>query len=212
MVSSKDLYIFAGMIQRTFMERATYVIVCSVSLLLIIRRGFDINVTTATSSPALSVTSVSNITIPGALVDTRGQVTNAAGLKYDSFSPHLYFSEECALIIDGSASQTTIQKAINVSNHQYLYSAQHLGMVSNYSSGCENYFAFHGYYNKWKPVNLFEEKFPVAFGMLIYHQVDQFEQLFRAIYRPNNFYCIHVDDSAKKVFKDAVSGIFSFAT
>ena len=109
------------MIQRIFKKRASYVIVCSVSLLFIISGGFDINVTTTASFPALSVTSVSNNAIPGALADTRDQATNAAGLRYDSFSPH--FSEECALIINGSAPQTTIQKAINVSNHQYLCTA-----------------------------------------------------------------------------------------
>ena len=198
------------MFQSTCIKRAVCILLSSASLFLFISQVFKVNVKTDGSFLPIAATLFEHIStslVPVDTSDTSEQVFSIINLTTNNFSPD--FSEKCARIINGSAPQATIQKAINVSNHQYLYSTQHHRMVSNNSSGCENYFAFHGYYNKWKPVNLIEEKFPVAFGMLIYHQVDQFEQLFRAIYRPNNFYCIHVDDSAKKDFKDAVSGILS---
>ena len=47
------------------------------------------------------------------------------------------------------------------------------------------------HYNRRRPVNEMEANFPIAFGMLIYKQFDQFEQLFRILYRPYNFYCLH---------------------
>ena len=106
----------------------------------------------------------------------------------------------CKKIMQRNVTMSDLRHTIEKKQHQYSFTNWH----QNLTSGCENYFAFHGYYNKWKPVNLIEETFPVAFGILIYHQVDQFEQLFRAIYRPNNFYCIHVDDTAKQNVKDMV--------
>ncbi|CAF1459348.1 unnamed protein product [Didymodactylos carnosus] len=38
-----------------------------------------------------------------------------------------------------------------------------------------------------------EANFPIAFTILMYDNLFQFEQLLRTIYRPHNFYCIHVD-------------------
>lgn len=40
------------------------------------------------------------------------------------------------------------------------------------------------------------EQFPLAFSILMHDNVEQFERLLRLIYRPQNFYCIHVDASA----------------
>jgi hypothetical protein len=44
--------------------------------------------------------------------------------------------------------------------------------------------------------NARNQKFPLAFNILMYENVEQFERLLRLIYRPQNFYCIHVDASA----------------
>ena len=38
-----------------------------------------------------------------------------------------------------------------------------------------------------------EEDFPIAFSILMFKHPEQFEKLFRAIYRPQNIYCVHVD-------------------
>ena len=37
----------------------------------------------------------------------------------------------------------------------------------------------------------FERRFPIAFSILTYDNVEQFERFFRVIYRPQNVYCIH---------------------
>ena len=49
-----------------------------------------------------------------------------------------------------------------------------------------------------KPVSKLEEDFPIAFSIVMYKDPDQVERLLRAIYRPQNYYCIHVDLEAKK--------------
>lgn len=41
-----------------------------------------------------------------------------------------------------------------------------------------------------------EMKFPVAYSILLYKDVVQVEKLLRAIYRPQNWYCLHIDAKA----------------
>jgi len=38
-----------------------------------------------------------------------------------------------------------------------------------------------------------EAEFPLAFSIAMYRDVEQAERLLRAIYQPQNLYCIHVD-------------------
>src|SRR6218665_3336111 len=58
-----------------------------------------------------------------------------------------------------------------------------------------------------KPVSEEEENFPLAYSILLFKDVEQFERLLRAIYRPQNFYCIHVDKKSEKSVQDAVGAI-----
>ncbi|CAF1466413.1 unnamed protein product [Rotaria sp. Silwood1] len=50
-------------------------------------------------------------------------------------------------------------------------------------------------------------QFPLAFSILMYENVEQFERLLRLIYRPQNFYCIHVDNDASMNVLNAVKSI-----
>ncbi|VDP84662.1 unnamed protein product [Echinostoma caproni] len=56
-----------------------------------------------------------------------------------------------------------------------------------------------------------EKAFPLAFGIIAYTDIDRVIRLLRAIYRPHNFYCIHVDKKASsdyyKVMQEAVEQI-----
>jgi hypothetical protein len=38
-----------------------------------------------------------------------------------------------------------------------------------------------------------EENFSIAYSIMVYKRPEQFEMLLRAVYRPQNVYCIHVD-------------------
>ncbi len=42
-------------------------------------------------------------------------------------------------------------------------------------------------------MTLEERGFPLAFSVLLYEEAEQAERLLRAVYRPHNVYCIHVD-------------------
>ncbi|CAF4219267.1 unnamed protein product, partial [Rotaria sp. Silwood2] len=55
-------------------------------------------------------------------------------------------------------------------------------------------------------------QFPLAFNILMYENVEQFERLLRIIYRPQNFYCIHVDsDASLNVFEGVKSIVQCFS-
>ncbi|XP_055865606.1 beta-1,3-galactosyl-O-glycosyl-glycoprotein beta-1,6-N-acetylglucosaminyltransferase-like [Biomphalaria glabrata] len=52
-----------------------------------------------------------------------------------------------------------------------------------------------------------EEDFPIAYSLIIYKDIEMVERLLRAIYRPQNYYCIHVDKKSDQNFFIAVSAI-----
>ncbi|XP_007173993.1 N-acetyllactosaminide beta-1,6-N-acetylglucosaminyl-transferase isoform X4 [Balaenoptera acutorostrata] len=54
-----------------------------------------------------------------------------------------------------------------------------------------------------------EAGFPLAYMMAIHKDFGTFERLFRAIYMPQNVYCVHVDKKATDTFKDAVKQLLS---
>ncbi|KAG8011982.1 Beta-1 [Nibea albiflora] len=43
------------------------------------------------------------------------------------------------------------------------------------------------------PLSQEEEDFPLAYSIVVHHKVQNFERLLRAIYAPQNIYCVHVD-------------------
>ena len=50
-----------------------------------------------------------------------------------------------------------------------------------------------------EPLSKEEANFSVAFSILFYKELEQVELLLRNIYRPNNYYCLHVDAGAPTV-------------
>ncbi|XP_059156046.1 beta-1,3-galactosyl-O-glycosyl-glycoprotein beta-1,6-N-acetylglucosaminyltransferase-like [Physella acuta] len=56
-------------------------------------------------------------------------------------------------------------------------------------------------------LTLEEEEFPIAYTIMAYTHSEMVERLLRAIYRPQNYYCIHVDKKAPEKFYLAISAI-----
>jgi len=57
------------------------------------------------------------------------------------------------------------------------------------------------------PVRASDVDFPIAFTILLHWNSEQFERLLRAIYRPQNIYCVHVDIKSPKSFQSAIKAI-----
>ena len=73
-------------------------------------------------------------------------------------------------------------------------------MVSNCQSFKQDYIT--------QPVSTEEANFPIAYSIVMYKDVEQFERLLRAIYRPQNLYCVHVDNKSDvRKIRDSVSAI-----
>ena len=73
------------------------------------------------------------------------------------------------------------------------------------ASNCEEFITSQGYITK--PICKEEEDFPIAYSILMYKNVEQSERLLRAIYRPQNYYCIHVDKKSSSEIQNAVKAI-----
>ncbi|CAL1534672.1 unnamed protein product [Lymnaea stagnalis] len=52
-----------------------------------------------------------------------------------------------------------------------------------------------------------EREFPIAFSIVAFKNSEMVERLLRAIYRPQNYYCIHVDVKASNGFLRAISAV-----
>lgn len=52
-----------------------------------------------------------------------------------------------------------------------------------------------------------EARFPLAFSLLVYRDVLQVERLLRAIYRPHNYYCVHIDAASSRRFRSVIHSI-----
>ncbi|XP_076075973.1 beta-1,3-galactosyl-O-glycosyl-glycoprotein beta-1,6-N-acetylglucosaminyltransferase-like [Mytilus galloprovincialis] len=64
------------------------------------------------------------------------------------------------------------------------------------TNNCNNFVNRFGY-NAYTVIEE-EREFPIAFSILTFKDVDQTERLLRSIYRPHNFYCIHIDNSSSE--------------
>ena len=60
-----------------------------------------------------------------------------------------------------------------------------------------------------QPLSSEEADFPLAFSIVMFRDVELFERLLRAIYRPQNVYCIHVDKKSASTVHRAVAAIAS---
>ena len=76
---------------------------------------------------------------------------------------------------------------------------------------CQLYKDIKGFNNyiKHKLIDDFEYQFPLAYSILTYNNAEEFERMLLAIYRPQNVYCIHVDNKSDIVFKKAIESIVS---
>ena len=57
------------------------------------------------------------------------------------------------------------------------------------------------------PVSREEKQLPIAFGLTIHRSARLLERILRAIYMPNNVYCIHIDKTSLSVFRKAIQAI-----
>jgi hypothetical protein len=112
----------------------------------------------------------------------------------------------CSKLIHNDRYEIFKAKTIMNSGHNaklYLNSDFFL----NITRSCSFFRNMRGYIQH--PLTEEERTFPIAFSILAYTDIEQVERLLRLIYRPQNYYCIHIDLKMRPAEKTALKNIAS---
>lgn len=96
------------------------------------------------------------------------------------------------------------QEKVKSFHSKYPYKHVQEASFVKATSRCQAYIQARGYATH---VPEEEAEFPLAYSITIHKHADQFERLLRVIYRPNNYYCIHVDKKSSKKLHAAIKAI-----
>ncbi|XP_029960251.1 beta-1,3-galactosyl-O-glycosyl-glycoprotein beta-1,6-N-acetylglucosaminyltransferase [Salarias fasciatus] len=132
---------------------------------------------------------------------------NYSWLEYPDADGGLEKVCNCTAILEGDreavaqAKLLTITKDFNlhyqIPDDHYIKAAQ----------DCRK-FKLSGKYQTF-PLSKEEEDFPLAYSIVVHHKVQNFERLLRAIYTPQNIYCVHVDKKSQASVLSAIEAIAS---
>ncbi|KAJ7986998.1 hypothetical protein DPEC_G00334200 [Dallia pectoralis] len=75
----------------------------------------------------------------------------------------------------------------------------------NRTSNCSDYFHSRGYASV--RVSNEEKAFPLAYSLVVHKSASMVEKILRAIYTPNNIYCIHYDRTSSERFMRAMESL-----
>ena len=109
----------------------------------------------------------------------------------------------CRAIINGDDNE--IKKASNKSASQPRVKLLSPMDYMNLTSNCGTFISKRGYF--MSSLTQTEAEFPIAYSILLFKDPEQAEILLRAIYRPQNVYCIHVDKKTNNDTYRAMEGI-----
>jgi len=128
--------------------------------------------------------------------------TRKADLIYVDIPQPRVRAVNCAKLIVGDQNE---QEKADIYQKQYSKIVRPNKEIYSEALNCSKFLSDRRYTRK--PASEEELNFPLAYSILLFKDVEQFERLLRAIYRPQNFYCIHVDKKSEKSVQDAVGAI-----
>ena len=109
---------------------------------------------------------------------------------------------DCASLIKGDeAEQRRADEYQKDHPKKATSNVEYINMTRN----CDKFVKTRGYITSSSSEE--EKNFPLAFSILVFKDVEQFERLLRAVYRPQNVYCVHVDKKAESTLHEAVNDI-----
>ena len=120
--------------------------------------------------------------------------TNGADRRVSSPVP-------CRSLLEGNEAATKV--AIDYTNNHKRYNLEDK-VFHEITQDCALFTRKRGYF--MDPGSKLEEDFPIAFSILFHKHLDTVERLLRALYRPQNIYCLHLDGkSPEKIYQAALS-------
>ncbi|GFN80821.1 beta-1,3-galactosyl-o-glycosyl-glycoprotein beta-1,6-n-acetylglucosaminyltransferase 3-like [Plakobranchus ocellatus] len=105
---------------------------------------------------------------------------------------------DCAAIIDGDVVETlqAVRLSSNLRNQEPgMLPKEYIQRTRN----CSKFLSSRGYIIS--TLSQEEADFPIAFSILVHTDIEMAERMLRAIYRPENYYCIHVDEKSTEIYK-----------
>ncbi|KAL4229067.1 hypothetical protein ACF0H5_012106 [Mactra antiquata] len=108
----------------------------------------------------------------------------------------------CQAIIKGDKKELEKAEKLDNESPKVTLSAEY---YINMTSDCSNFIQERGYITD--PLTEMEKGFPVAYSLIMYKELEQSERLLRAIYRPQNYYCVHVDSKTDESIYKAMCNI-----
>ncbi|XP_076452617.1 beta-1,3-galactosyl-O-glycosyl-glycoprotein beta-1,6-N-acetylglucosaminyltransferase-like [Babylonia areolata] len=107
----------------------------------------------------------------------------------------------CQKLVQGDAAEQRRGKAFMVA-HQRVEKPASAYILE--TQNCSRFIEERGYV---MAATAEEVAFPIAYSIMMYTGVEQAERLLRAVYRPHNYHCIHVDLKAPEELMRAMRGI-----
>ena len=101
---------------------------------------------------------------------------------------------DCPAIFNGDKDAIeTARKYVQCNPRHVIPDTEFLELTRN----CSSFKTERGYTKN--PVSQEELEFPLAFSILFHKDLEQVEYLLKTIYRPQNWYCLHLDADAPQV-------------
>uniref|UniRef100_UPI0037E84D78 beta-1,3-galactosyl-O-glycosyl-glycoprotein beta-1,6-N-acetylglucosaminyltransferase 3 n=1 Tax=Semicossyphus pulcher TaxID=241346 RepID=UPI0037E84D78 len=112
----------------------------------------------------------------------------------------------CTAIISGDieGKERELEELLSSKREKTLLSEDY---YLNETKNCGAYIEKRGFITE--PLSEEERDFPIAYSFVIHEKIEMFERLLRAVYTPQNIYCVHMDQKSSETFQKAVQGIVS---
>ena len=137
-----------------------------------------------------------------AAIKGKGFPTTTRGLDLRPKPKRLVHEVSCEQIIEGNKQHISFASNVSESlDYKYLTDKD----IRKLAQDCEKFLEIFDY-NRFT-VSQEELDFPLAFSIIAHKDAVQIEMLLRAIYRPHNVYCIHVDRSSDSCLLEAMKAI-----
>jgi len=137
--------------------------------------------------------------------DDSRSVTSPLNISYHVHIPNVNVPGiNCAALFNGS-----IQHIAEARVHQEKWPKRTVSdnIYVTAAADCTQYISQRRF--TMQPLSGEEAAFPLAFSIVMFRDVELFERLLRAVYRPQNFYCVHVDKKSASSVHKAVAAIAS---
>ncbi|KAK6173254.1 hypothetical protein SNE40_016739 [Patella caerulea] len=107
----------------------------------------------------------------------------------------------CEKLIQGDPAYVKKTKMILAKHKKVVFKPK---LYMSLAKSCDKLIKSRGYVMN---VSKEESEFPIAYNIIMHHDIEMAERLLRSIYRPSNIYCIHVDGKSPINLFNAMSSL-----